>query len=117
MSDVLTGYYLKLKLLDINERLVRIRQNNLGYVLYYVDYNYPEDTFKVPDFIYRLEDSCFSGTRFKKIVIGENVKEIGENCFANCNSLSTLIVPESLKSSLSYLRQSNNAEIVWGYLK
>ena len=40
MSDVLTGYYLKLKLLGINERLVRIRQNNLGYVLYYVDSAY-----------------------------------------------------------------------------
>lgn len=112
MDSVLSGYYSKLKISGIDEAFVKVYKTSVGYVLKYVDFNYPLDIFKVPSFIYRLEDACFSGTRFRRVVIGENVSDIGINCFANCNNLEEIFIRESHKDFILSLRESNNAKVV-----
>lgn len=112
MDTVLVNYYSKLRVSGIDEKLVKIKKDSKGYVLKYVDFNYPLDIFKIPSFIYKLEDACFSGTKFKRVVIDENVNDIGSNCFANCNSLEEILIRDSHKDFIVSLRESNNAKVI-----
>ena len=112
MTDVdrYNQYVIQMKILHV-DKYISIGHDNFGYVLKNLDYNYPLETFVIPSFIYKLQDSCCSGTAVTFIALPATIREIGNNCFANCSNLKEIKIPRCLSSYQKSLLQSNKASI------
>ena len=59
------------------------------------------DSFTIED-VYRgkpvteIANSAFSASKVKNIVVGNNVRSIGDEAFYNCPDLETIVIPESV---------------------
>ncbi len=50
----------------------------------------------LPDSVTVLEDGAFAGTEITEITLPANLQYIGENCFANCKQLRSVVIPDSV---------------------
>ena len=54
--------------------------------------------FVVPDALETIDESAFEGCAFTHVILGSNVKTIGERAFANCPNLVYIEIPQSVIS-------------------
>lgn len=59
----------------------------------------------------KTEDNknAFAGISVDKIVVGEGIERIGDNCFYNCTELDEVILPDSLTELGDYVFESNTS--------
>lgn len=51
---------------------------------------------EIPKEVTSVSNGAFSSTGVKKVVFGENAKEIGARCFSNCAKLKDVILPKGI---------------------
>ena len=52
----------------------------------------------IPDSVTRIENSTFSSTGIRNVTIGNGVEYIGQNAFNKCLSLTSITIPDSVKT-------------------
>lgn len=65
----------------------------------------PQDLKKIviPDDVVEIGDNCFKGLKeVKTIIIPNSVRTIGNSCFAECSKLSSITIPDSVTSIGEY---------------
>lgn len=52
----------------------------------------------IPDSVKKIHDGAFSGSKIKRIKIGNGVKELPDSCFSHCELLEEVDIPDSISS-------------------
>ncbi|MBQ9118634.1 MAG: leucine-rich repeat protein [Lachnospiraceae bacterium] len=53
--------------------------------------------YRIPYGVERIGEYAFSGCKLKKIVLSDSVKEIGGGAFTNCELLTEIVIPSTVK--------------------
>ena len=110
MKDDLEAIRIKLKFADVDNFIsIGVEDNNV--ILKDVAIDIPFEYFKIPVGINVLKVGCCSGINIMTVVVPETVILIEDNCFANCNKLQRILIPESLLKFERQLKMSNRARI------
>lgn len=56
------------------------------------------ESLTIPNYVSKLGDRAFEGTKIKTITIPSSVTSIGSNAFHNCISLTSIVIPNSVTS-------------------
>lgn len=51
----------------------------------------------VPNNVLRLNAECFAGWNGNSVVFNENLKEIGNGCFASCKNIKSIVFPNNIE--------------------
>ena len=81
-----------------------------------VKYFGKETTYTVPETVVKVSSYAFQNSKLEEAIINQNVKEIGKSIFANCESLTEIVIPflgsdEQTATKLAYFFGENPKQV------